>query len=93
MIAGPGNAETGITCIMENRNYSMIVDFTHGKILVENNGHSVNPNLVSANDKTVIPAYNAVMQKFCEYVKTLNDIEYPVPECRLTKEETASATS
>ena len=93
MIAGPGNAETGITCIMENRNYSMIVDFTHGKILVENNGHSVNPNHVSANDKTVIPAYNAVMQKFCEYVKTLNDTEYPIPEHRLAKEETASGTS
>lgn len=87
LIAGPGNTENGLTCIVENRNMTLIVDFEHGKIEVENNGHVVNLELVSANDKKIIPAYNAIMQKFCEYVEQLKTPEYPIPQYRPAREE------
>lgn len=92
LFAGPGNAETGITCILENRNLSMIADFAHGKIAIENVGHLVNPDHISADDKAIIPVYNAVMQKFCEYMESLNNPEYKAPEYNPARDESASIT-
>lgn len=87
MIAGPGNAETGTTCILENRNVSIVVDFDHGKIIVEKDGHLVNPSHVSSKDREIIPVYNSVLKKFCEYTEYLADPGYPVPEYMPAKEE------
>ena len=87
MIAGPGNAETGTTCILENRNVSMVVDFDHGKIIIEKDGHLVDPFHVSSKEREIIPVYNSVLQKLCEYTEYLADPEYPVPEYMPAKEE------
>lgn len=87
MIAGPGNAETGASCILENREISMVVDFAHGKIRVEKNGRSVDPVHVPHKDRDIIPIYNVALQKFREYAEYLNDPEYPTPEYKPAREE------
>ena len=87
LIAGPGDTESGLTCILENQSMSLIVDFEHGKIEVENNGHIVNLGAVSAEDGDIIPIYNAVLQKFCEYAGRTEMQEYPAPQYSPAREE------
>lgn len=88
MIVGPGDLETGATCILENRDLSMIVDFSRGEIAMEYNGHSVDPAHVSIQDKAIIPVYNAVLQRLCEYTNTIDTLWIPSPEYIPAREET-----
>ena len=87
LIAGPGDTENGLTCILENQSMSLIVDFERGGIEVENNGHIVNLGAVSAEDGDIIPIYNAVLQKFCEYAGRTEMQEYPAPQYSPAREE------
>ena len=87
LIAGPRDTENGLTCILENQSMSLIVDFERGGIEVENNGHIVNLGAVSAEDGDIIPIYNAVLQKFCEYAGRTEMQEYPAPQYSPAREE------